>query len=126
VGNQPAASVASASHSQASWPQLPLPPPLPPAHTQSQQSEGRQHPQQQCDFREEFKARTVNNTIPESKHIYWGISYILKYFCLLHHFTFLYEEQVMKNSVSTSCNNAANTKMKYIFFIDLWSSKDDS
>jgi hypothetical protein len=36
VGNQPAASVASASHSQASWPQLPLPPPLPPAHTQNQ------------------------------------------------------------------------------------------
>jgi hypothetical protein len=34
VGNQPAASVASASHSQASWPQLPLPPQLPPTHTQ--------------------------------------------------------------------------------------------
>jgi hypothetical protein len=41
TGNQPAAFVASASHSQASWPQLPLPPPLPPAHTQSQQPEGR-------------------------------------------------------------------------------------
>jgi hypothetical protein len=36
VGNQPAASVASASHSQASWPQLPFPPPLPPTHTRSQ------------------------------------------------------------------------------------------
>jgi hypothetical protein len=35
VGNQPAASVASASHSQASWPQLSLPPPLPPNHTRS-------------------------------------------------------------------------------------------
>jgi hypothetical protein len=70
VGNQPAASVASASHSQASWPQLPLPPPLPPAHTQSQQLEGRQHPQQQHDFREESKAHTVNNTVPESNHIY--------------------------------------------------------
>jgi hypothetical protein len=35
VGNQPASFVASASHSQASWPQLPLPPPLPPTHTQS-------------------------------------------------------------------------------------------
>jgi hypothetical protein len=70
VGNQPAASVASASHSQASWPQLPLPPPLRPAHTQSQQPEGRQHPQQQRDFREESEARTVNSTIPESKHIY--------------------------------------------------------
>jgi hypothetical protein len=36
VGNQLAASVASASHSQASWPQLPFPPPLPPTHTRSQ------------------------------------------------------------------------------------------
>jgi hypothetical protein len=33
VGNQPAAFIASASHSQASWPQLSLPPPLPPTHT---------------------------------------------------------------------------------------------
>jgi hypothetical protein len=40
VGNQPAASVASASHSQASWPQLPPPPPLQPIHTRSQQPEG--------------------------------------------------------------------------------------
>jgi hypothetical protein len=70
VGNQPAASVASASHSQASWPQLPPPPPLQPSYTRSQQPEGRQHPQQQRDFREESKARTVNNTVPESKHIY--------------------------------------------------------
>jgi hypothetical protein len=36
VGNQPAAFVASASHSQTFWPQLPLPPPLPPTHTRSQ------------------------------------------------------------------------------------------
>jgi hypothetical protein len=64
VGHQPATSVASASHSQASWPQLPLPPPLPPIHTQSQQPEGRQHPQQQRDFREESEARTVNSTVP--------------------------------------------------------------
>jgi hypothetical protein len=49
---------------------LPLPPPLPPTHTQSQQPEGRQHPQQQRDFREESKARIVNNTVPESKYIY--------------------------------------------------------
>jgi hypothetical protein len=33
VGNQPAASVASASHSQASWPQLPLPPLLQPTYS---------------------------------------------------------------------------------------------
>jgi hypothetical protein len=37
VGNQqPVAYVASASHSQASWAQLPLPPPLPPTLTRSQ------------------------------------------------------------------------------------------
>jgi hypothetical protein len=41
VGNQPAASVASTSHSQASWPQLPLPPPLQPTYSRSQQPEGR-------------------------------------------------------------------------------------
>jgi hypothetical protein len=70
VGNQPAASVASASHSQASRPQLPLPPPLPPAHTRSQQLEWHQHAQQQRDFREESEARTINSTVPESKHIY--------------------------------------------------------
>jgi hypothetical protein len=70
VGNQPAASVASASHSQASWPQLPPPPPLQPTYTRSQQLEGHQHPPQQRDFREESEARTVNSTVPESKHIY--------------------------------------------------------
>jgi hypothetical protein len=70
MGNQPVASVASASHSQASWPQLPSPPPLQPAYTRNQQPEGRQHSQQQRDFREESEARTVNRTVPESKHIY--------------------------------------------------------
>jgi hypothetical protein len=38
-------------------------------------TEGHQHAQQQRDFREESEARTVNSTVPESKHIYWGISY---------------------------------------------------
>jgi hypothetical protein len=71
IGNQqPTASVALASHSQASWAQLPLPPPLPPTHTRSQQPEGHQHDQQQRDFWEESEARTVNNTVPESRHIY--------------------------------------------------------
>jgi hypothetical protein len=70
VGNQPATSVASASHSKASWPQLPQPPPLQPTYSRSQQPEGRQHSQQQRDFREESEARTINSTIPESKHIY--------------------------------------------------------
>jgi hypothetical protein len=60
VGNHPAASVASASHSQASWPQLPPPPPLQPTYSRSQQPEGRQHSQQQREFREESEARTVN------------------------------------------------------------------
>jgi hypothetical protein len=71
VGNQqPTTSVASASYSQASWAQLPLPPPLPPALTRSQQPEGHQHAQQQRDFWEESEARTVNSTMPESKLIY--------------------------------------------------------
>jgi hypothetical protein len=71
VGNQqPSASVASASHSQASWAQLPLSPPLPPTQTRSQQPEGHRHAQQQRDFWEESEARTVNSNVPESKHIY--------------------------------------------------------
>jgi hypothetical protein len=70
VGNHPAASVASASHSQVSWPQLPPPPPLQSTYSRSRQPEGRQHSQQQREFREESEARTVNSTVPESKHIY--------------------------------------------------------
>jgi hypothetical protein len=71
VGNQqPSASVATASHSQASWAQLPLPPPLPPTQTQNQQPKGHPHAQQLRDFWEESEARTVNSTMPESKHIY--------------------------------------------------------
>jgi hypothetical protein len=80
VGNQPAASIASASHSQASWPQLPTPPPImQPTYSQSQQPEGHQHSQQQREFREESEARTVNSTVPESKHILSDIL-LLKYF----------------------------------------------
>jgi hypothetical protein len=70
VGNHPAASVASASHSQASWPQLPPPPPLQPTYSRTQQPEGRQYTQQQWELREESEARTVNSTVRESKHIY--------------------------------------------------------
>jgi hypothetical protein len=70
VNNHPTASVASASHSQASWPQLPPLPPLQLTCSQSQQPKGRQHSQQQREFREESEARTVNSTVPESKHIY--------------------------------------------------------
>jgi hypothetical protein len=52
VGNQPAASVALASHLQASWSQLPPPPPVQPTYSRSQQPEGHRHSQQQRDFRE--------------------------------------------------------------------------
>jgi hypothetical protein len=48
---QPTASVASASHSQASWTQLP-PPPLAPTPSHDQQPEGHLRPQQQRDLRE--------------------------------------------------------------------------
>jgi hypothetical protein len=70
VGNHPTASVASASHSLASWPHLPPPPPLQPTYSRSQQPKRRQHTQQQREFREESEARTVNSTVLESKHIY--------------------------------------------------------
>jgi hypothetical protein len=70
VGNHPIVFVASASHSQASRPQLPPPPPLQSTYSQGQQPEGRQHSQLQQEFREESEARTVNSTMPESKHIY--------------------------------------------------------
>ena len=71
VGNQqPTASVALASHSQAYLAQLPPPPPLAPALVRSQQPEGHHHAQQQRDLREESEARTVNSIVPESKHIY--------------------------------------------------------
>jgi hypothetical protein len=49
---------------------LPPLPPLQPTYSRGQQSEGRQHTQQQRDFREESEARKVNSTVPESKHIY--------------------------------------------------------
>jgi hypothetical protein len=70
VGNHSAASVASASQPQASWLQPPPPPPLQPAYSRGQQPEGSQQTHQQRDFREESEARTVNSTVPESKHIY--------------------------------------------------------
>jgi hypothetical protein len=54
VGNQqPMASVASASHSQASWAQLPPPLTMVPAPNHNQQPEGHLRPQQQRDLREQ-------------------------------------------------------------------------
>jgi hypothetical protein len=41
-------------------------------------------------------------------------------------FYFLCEKQVMKNIISISCNNYAYTRVKYIFLMDLRSSKDVS
>jgi hypothetical protein len=70
VGNHPAASVASASQPQASLQKPPPPPPLQPAYPRGQQPEGSQQTHKQRDFREESEARTVNSTVPESKHIY--------------------------------------------------------
>jgi hypothetical protein len=71
VGNQqPTASIASSSHSQAFWAWLPPPPPLLAALTHNQQPEGHRHAQQQRDLREESEARTVNSSVPESRHIY--------------------------------------------------------
>jgi hypothetical protein len=71
VGNQqPIASVASASNSQAAWAPLPPPPPMTPTLTHNQQPQGHRQAQQQRDTREESEARTVNNTVPESRHIY--------------------------------------------------------
>jgi hypothetical protein len=52
VGNHPAASLASASQPQVSWPQLPPPPPLQPTYSRGQQPEGSQQTHQQRDFRE--------------------------------------------------------------------------
>jgi hypothetical protein len=66
IGNHPAVFVASASQPQASWQQPPPPPPM----QRGQQLEGSQHTHLQRDFREESEARTVNSTVPESKHIY--------------------------------------------------------
>jgi hypothetical protein len=51
----------------------------------SKQPEGSQHTHIQRDFREESEARTVNSTVPESKHIYWQISYLdSSFFAFLH------------------------------------------
>jgi hypothetical protein len=41
-----------------------------PALNHDQQPEGHLWPQQQRDLREQSEARTVNNTVPESRHIY--------------------------------------------------------
>jgi hypothetical protein len=71
VGNQQPTTSAASSHSQASWAQLPPPPPLAPAPSHDQQPEGHLRPQQQRDLREQFEARTVNSIVPESRHIYW-------------------------------------------------------
>jgi hypothetical protein len=71
VGNQqPTTSVALASHSQATWVPLPPPPPMAPTLTHNQQPEGHRQAQQQRDSHEESEARTVNNTMPKSRHNY--------------------------------------------------------
>jgi hypothetical protein len=124
VGNQPAAYVALASHSQASWPQLPLPPPLPPTHTRSQQPEGRQHVQQQRDL--ERSPKLVQSTaLYQSRSIFTKEHTTVDVLLSFMPFYFLREKQVM-NLISISCNNCAYTRVKYIFVMDLRSSKDVS
>jgi hypothetical protein len=66
---QPSASVASPSHSPATW-ALPQPPTSVPTSSYNQQPQGQYQDQQQRDAREQSKARKVNNTVPESKLIY--------------------------------------------------------
>jgi hypothetical protein len=71
-------------------------PPLPlqPTYSRSQQPEGRQHSQQQREFWEESEARTVNSIVPESKHIYWAISYLWNTF-MFYVILIFNKEQVM-------------------------------
>jgi hypothetical protein len=70
VGNHHAVSVASASQPQASRQHPPPPPPMHPTYPQGQHPEGSQHNHRRRDFKEQSKARTVNSTVLESKHIY--------------------------------------------------------
>ena len=93
VGNHPATSVASASQPQASWQQPPPPPPT----QRGQQPEGSQHTHLQRDFRQETEARTVNSTVPESKHIYWQISYLDSSFSHFHiQYCFLFNKEQLR------------------------------
>jgi hypothetical protein len=106
VGNQLAASVASTSHSQASWAQLQLPPPLPPTHTRSQQPEGHQHAQQQRDFGRSPKlvqsiSLCQNRSIYTEEYPTFDVSFSFM------PFYFLYEKQVTKGLILVSCNNCA-------------------
>jgi hypothetical protein len=75
VGNQqpfsqPTVSVALASHSPAAWALPPPPPVMAPTSSHNQQPEEYHQIQKQRDTREESEARTVNSTVPESRHIY--------------------------------------------------------
>jgi hypothetical protein len=119
VGNHPAASIASASQPQASWQQ----PPPPPLTQRGQQPEGSQHNHLQRDFREESEARTVNSIVPESKHIYWQISYLnsspLAFF--ISSITFLlirnnYEEFKCFYWILVPCNTFVCYHNKNVFF----------
>jgi hypothetical protein len=74
VGNQQpfshaTVSVDSAGHSPATW-VLPQPPVIGPILSHNQQPQGQRPIQQQHDAMEESEARTVNSTVPESRHIY--------------------------------------------------------
>jgi hypothetical protein len=65
VGNQqPTASVASSSHSQAAWAPLPTPPPMASTLTHNQQPKGHRQLQQQRDTREESEAAQLTALCP--------------------------------------------------------------
>jgi hypothetical protein len=64
--------------------------PIPEASSQK----GASTPKQQREFREESEARTVNSTVPESKHIYWAISYPWNTF-MFYVILFFNKEQAM-------------------------------
>jgi hypothetical protein len=93
VGNQqPTASVASASHSQASWAQLPPPPSLAPTLVRSQQPEGHHHAQQQRDFQEESELAQSTALCPSRSTFTKGYPNLM-YFHFVCHFIFLHEKQ---------------------------------
>jgi hypothetical protein len=115
VGNQQSTTlVFSASHSQVVWAPLPQPLPLAPTLPHNQQPEGHRQAQQQHDTREESEAWTVNNTMPESRHIYLNNTGLNKKFILNVIFAFLafmffFQRQYKKVQPLAYCNESRVT-----------------
>jgi hypothetical protein len=117
VGNQPAASVASSSHSQASWPQLPLPPPLPPTHTEASRQKGTSTLNSSTTLGRSLKL-VQSIALYQNRSIYIEEYPTFDVLLSFMTFYFLCEKLVMKNLISISCNNCACTRVKYIFLMD--------